>query len=261
MSLQKYQGAIRNSGSNQQITFGVGGDYLWESAPTGLGIPTPDFTDTNLPGDGIYAGVDRLRKRIIRIPILLVADSLIESRINALKSGWRPGSRTKELDLRLEGAARRYYGRARGLEVDVTNIKQGVVTAFGNFETISPYAFALTSNTVAASTSGQIIVPNLGTAPSRRCVLTVVGNGSRPFIENRADPYIGFIRFKTTLANNAVRRINLNTFKVSTSDGQPRDNEISIETSFFQIEPHPTGNQIVFTGCKSVAASVRYAYL
>jgi len=260
MSLEKYQGAIRNSGSTQQITFGVGSDYLWDEAPAGLGIPSPEYSDNNLPGDGVFAGYDRLRKRIIRIPIILVADNQIEVRLHALKSGFRPSTQTKELDIRLEGAARRYYGRARGMEVDMTNIKQGVIVASATFETIDPYGYSLTTQTVNSS-GNQIIIPNLGTAPSKRCRLTITGNGGKPYLENRRDPFLGFVRFRTNLNAGVQRRVNLSNFSVSTVGGNPRENELSIQTSFFLIEPHPNGNQIVFSGCQSVSAVVRYAYL
>jgi len=260
MSLEKYQGAIRNTGSAQQITFGVGSDYLWDEAPAGLGIPSPEYSDNNLPGDGVFAGYDRLRKRIIRIPIILVADNQIESRLNALKSGFRPSTQTKELDIRLEGAARRYYGRARGMDVDMTNIKQGVIVASATFETIDPYGYAINTQTVNSS-GNQILVPNLGTAPSKRCVLTVTGNGGVPYMENRRDPFLGFVKFRNTLGAGEQRKINLSTFSVSNLAGEPKENELSIQTSFFLVEPHPNGNQIVFSGCNSISAIVRYAYL
>ena len=91
--------------------------------------------------------------------------------------------------------------------------------------------------------------------------MTVTGNGGKPYLENRRDPFLGFINFKSNLDSGVARRINLNTFSVSTNAGEPRENEVSIQSSFFLIEPHPNGNQIVFSNCQSISAVVRYAYL
>jgi hypothetical protein len=261
MSLDKYQGAIRATGSTQEITFGVGSDYLWESAPAGLGVPSPEYQDSNLPGEGMFGGSDKLRKRIIRVPIVLVADDLIETRLNSLKSGWRPSDGTKELDLRFEGSSRRYYGRARGLEVDFTNIRQGVLYATGNFEALDPYGYSVSTANVNASSTGQLFIPNFGSAPTRRCVLTLTGNSSIPAIQNRDDLFKGYVRFQKVVASSQQRRINLMNFRIFTPEGQNRDSDIRIDSTFFRIEPSVTGNEIVFNGCQSISATIRYAYL
>lgn len=258
--MDKYTGAIRNEGSNQQIQFGVGTIYQWDEAPDGLGIPAPEFTDVELPGQGMYPGIDRLRRRIIRVPIVIAVDSNSETQLDVLKSAWRPSDVNKELDLSLDSPGRRYFGRARGLDVDITYMSQGVITAIGTFEAFDPFGYALTTSS-ASPTGSSVYVPNLGTAPTTRCVLTITGNGNKPFLQNVDDPHGGFIRFRSVVPNGTQITIDLNTFRVR-QGSTAKASLLSADTSFFSIYPiGNSGNRVTFTGCTSVSAVSRAAYL
>jgi hypothetical protein len=155
----------------------------------------------------------------------------------------------------------RYFGRCRGLDVDLSRIEQGIVYADATFEALEWYAYdteAIVSTD--PDTASPVVVPNNGTAATTRCVLTIVGNGGTPLIVNTNDPYQGFIRFRRPLPNGQSININLHNFRVfNTSGEEPRENLISPLSTFFIIEPGD--NTITFTGCASIAYRVRSAYL
>jgi len=256
MSINKFTGAIRNAGSSQQVTFGVGSQYQWDEAPDGFGIPAPEFEDSNLPADGVFPGMDKLRRRIIRIPIVMAVGANTETQLDVLKSAWRPSQIDKELDVRFDAAGRRYFGRARGLDVDVDYISQGVIRAVATFEAFDPYGYALTTTAVNSSGS-SVFVSNPGTAPTNRCVLTIVGNGGKPLLQNVDDPQGGLIRFRENLMGSVT--VDLRTFEVK-QGSTARGSFLSPQTTFFPILPIGS-NRITFSGCLSVSASVRPAYL
>jgi hypothetical protein len=271
MTLEKYTGSVRG------ITFGVGQeDYMWGvDAPVGLGVPVPEISDSSSPRDGSYGGTDRVAKRIIRVPITIIGnqvyvdDELVspaehaELLLNDLKRAWRPSSDVVELDLRFAGSERRYFGRCRGLEVDLTNVHQGVVYADGTFEALEWLAYDTeVIESDEPTVSSPVIVPNPGNAATTRCVLTITGNGGTPVIVNTDDPFNGFIRFRKPLANGDVVRINLNNFNVTDPDGDvAREDMISPLSTFFVIEADEVGNTVTFTGCGSIGYRVRPAYL
>lgn len=254
MSLNPYTGSLRS------VSFGVGEDYLWGAdAPAGLGIPTPETSDLAAAGEGIIGGADRLRNRIIRVPmIVLVDDGSAEDSLDDLKRAWRPSQTTTELDLRLSADARRYYGRPRGLEVDVTRIEQGYIAAVGTFDALDPYAYDTTTTSVTADTSSPVVIPNQGTAATTRVTLTVTGNGNKPNLVNTSDPHSGRIRFRAALGVDQTVTIDLRTFAVRNSSNNRVDQLISPVSDFFVIEAG--NNTVSFTGCASVSAVVRPAY-
>jgi hypothetical protein len=254
MTLSQYTGSLRG------VTFGVGEEYLWGTdAPSGLGIPTPETTDITSAGDGSIGGADRLRNRIIRVPMIIATDDGgAEDDLDYLKRAWRPSASTVELDLRLSGEARRYYGRPRGLEVDVTRIEQGFITAAGTFDALDPYAYDTTLTSVTTDSSSPVTVENAGTAASNRATLTIVGNGGKPQLTNAADPFGGIIKFRLPLGFGQSVTVDLRTFHVINSSGAHVEHLLSVESSFFAIEVG--SNPITFTGCASVAATVRPAY-
>jgi len=254
MSLKQYTGSLRG------VSFGVGEDYLWGAdAPAGLGIPTPETSDLSSAGEGTIGGADRLRNRIIRVPmIILVDDGSAENELDDLKRAWRPSQTTVELDLRLSADARRYYGRPRGLEVDVTRVEQGYITAVGTFDALDPYAYDTTTTSVAVDSSSPIVIPNAGTAATTRATLTITGNGNKPVLVNTADPHGGRIQFRSTLGSGQTVTINLRTFSITNSSGVRVDQLVSPVSDFFVIEAG--NNTVTFTGCASVSAVVRPAY-
>lgn len=256
MTLNKFTGVIRNSGSSQEVTFGVGSQYQWDEAPDGFGIPAPEFSDTNLPADGVFPGMDKLRRRIIRIPIVMTVSADTEPQLDVLKSAWRPSQIDKELDVRFDTNGRRYYGRARGLDVDVTYVSQGVIRAVGTFEAFDPYGYEIEITTFSSAGS-TLILPNVGTAPTNRCVITVVGNGSKPVIQNVDDPMGGLIKFRSNLSSTVT--IDLRSFDIKQGN-TPRGSLLSPQTTFFPVLPIGD-NTITFSGCASISAQIRSAYL
>jgi hypothetical protein len=254
MSLQQYTGSLRG------LTFGVGEDYLWgEEAPAGLGIPSPETDDVASAGEGSFGGLDRIRNRIIRVPmIVLTGPETIQSDLDDLKRAWRPSSATVELDLRLGGDARRYYGRARGLDIDITRVEQGYITAVGTFDALDPFGYATSAQAFTADSSSPIVLTNDGTAPTRRATLTIVGNGGRPELVNAADPHAGTIKFRVNLAAGQTVTVNLNNLTIKNSSGAHVENMLSVYSTFFLIEVGQ--NTIHFTNCASVSAAVRHAY-
>jgi hypothetical protein len=254
MSLNNYTGSLRG------VTFGVGEEYLWGTdAPSGLGIPTPETNDVATAGDGSIGGADRLRNRIIRVPmIVLTSADTIQEDVDELKRAWRPSSSTVELDLRLGGDARRYYGRARGLEVDITRIEQGYITAVGNFDALDPFAYTTSTEAFETDSASPIVIANDGTAPTTRATLTVVGNGGTPQIVNATDPHGGIVKFRLNLAAGQSVTIDLHDLTIKNSAGANVENLLSVQSTFFPIEVGD--NTVHFTGCASVSAAVRHAY-
>jgi hypothetical protein len=271
MTLQKYTGSVRG------VTFGLGQeDYMWGTdAPTGLGIPTPLSNDTLMANRGSFGGIDRVSKRIIRVPITIVGNPALlgevllnsaevaERSLDALKRAWRPSTTVVELDLRLSGPERRFFGRCRGLEVDVTRIDQGIIYADGNFEALEWLAYdteVILSS--APDTSSPVVIPNPGTSATTRCVIRVNGNGGVPVLVNTDDPFQGFVRFRKPVANGQSITVNLHDFRIfNPADESSRDDMISPLSTFFVIEANPTGNVINFSGCASIEYRVRPAYL
>lgn len=254
MTLAQYTGSLRD------IDFGVGEDFMWGAdAPAGLGIPTPETNDLSGAGDGVFGGQDRLRSRIIRIPMIIMSDDgVAEDDLDYLKRAWRPSSSTVELDLRLSGDARRYYGRPRGLDVDISRVEQGFITAVGTFDSLDPYGYDVAVTSVAVDSSSPIVIPNGGTAATSRATLTIVGNGGKPQLTNTSDPHGGIIKFRTAVATDQTVIVDLKTFSVKTSAGVSVEQMLSVQSTFFPIDVG--SNTVTFSGCASVSATVRPAY-
>jgi hypothetical protein len=267
MSLQRYQGSLRG------VKFGVGEDYEWSEAPAGLGIPAPTFTDAALPAGNTAPGIDRVDKRIIRVPIYVLAEfpkhqslgttlgAAVERLTNDLKHAWRPANEITELDLRLGGAARRYFGRTRGLEVDFTNIKSGVVSAVGTFEATEWLAYATSTASVPQATGSTLNVTYTGNAPTGRCILEVVQHGSgKARITNLDDPEQGFILFRQTFSGTI--RIGLGQMSITDTSGARRDELISPLSTWFRIHPRNNAqpNRLSLSNCRVGVSAIRYAY-
>jgi hypothetical protein len=267
--MEKYTGTIRG------ITFGLGQeDYMWGAdAPSGLGIPTPEYVDTGHPRDGTIGGIDRVAKRTIRIPITIVGSAYVdgenfytaaeaaEQALEVLKRAWRPSSDNVELDLRLAGPERRYFGRTRGLEVDVTRLEQGIVFADGTFDALEWYAYDVEAFELETpDTSSPITITNAGNAATTRCVLTIVGNGNKPVIVNYSDPYQGFIRFRQPVGVGQEVSINLTNYRIFNPDVESMyyDEKVSPMSTFFVLEPGD--NTVAFSGCDSIKYRIRAAY-
>jgi hypothetical protein len=107
------------------------------------------------------------------------------------------------------------------------------------------------------SSGSSLNVGNPGTAPTNRCVLTIVGNGNKPVLQNIDDPMGGIIRFRTNVTGNVT--VDLRTFEIR-QGSTPRGSLLSPQTTFFPILPIGT-NRVTFSGCTSVSAVVRPAYL
>lgn len=240
------------------VTFGIDQDAMWESAPAGLGVPIPDTSDVGLPVHGSSGGVDRVRVRSIKIPLLIseTTDALALTALETLKDAWIIDTDTT-LDLRLSDAQRTYYGRCRGLDLSHEHLWQGTIEGIlAHFDCLDPWGYT-TAVAVGADSSSPVTLTNSGNTRTKRVTLTIVGNGGTPVITNTTDPDSGDITFRTTLANLAERSINLRT-ETSTAASVNKDSEISPSSTFFDLLPG--NNTITFTGCTSVAASIESAY-
>lgn len=239
------------------FTAGQHAEVLWEDAPFGLHLPTPDTSDLALPGHGSVAGMDRVRYRPVKFPLLVnEADSEdAEAILEELKAAWVYSDEDIALELEMAGTPRRYYGRTRGLEVDLAYVHQGVITGIvANFDALDPWGYT-EAVTVDADVSSPITLTNTGNIATARVAITIVGNGGTPVITNTTAG--GSITFRVPLANLATRTLNLRTFDCE--DATNHNDEIEPTSPWFHLVPGD--NVITFTGCTSVAASIESAYL
>ena len=244
------------------LTFGAGTDYPGIGGVRGAyGTPDVDTSDLVFGSrDGMFGGVDRYPRRIIRIPFQVLGDDPadVEANIAALKAVWRRATTDQALDLRLAGSTTyRYYGRPRGLDDSrLGQVIGGTALLTGTFVCTDPAAYGATV-TVGADASSPVTLSNAGNATSYRCTLTVAGNGGIPVLTNPDDPDGDDITFASTLAGGQSYVIDLHTQTV-TKSGVNCDADVAASSRWFGL--YPGDNDIAFTGCASVAASFRPAW-
>lgn len=133
------------TGSLNGVTFGAGNDYLvGEAGIEGLGVPQAKTADVDLVGqDGAYAAADFMGVRTILIHFLIsqATPDLALAAFATLSTAWEPAVADVQLHLQLPGVAEVYYlGRPRGLEADLTLLREGIIDAIGDFRAMSPRA-------------------------------------------------------------------------------------------------------------------------
>lgn len=249
--LDIYTGQVRG--------FVVGVDAHWAGPPAGLGVPGPDTAD--LAGETrTIGGRDRVRRRLIKVPILLAVDdaSVVEAVLDDAKYAWRNASDDTTLDLRLDGRQVRYYGRTRGLEADVEHHHDGVVDLVGNFEALDPWGYG-TEVTETAETS-PLTIAHPGTAPTARAVLTITGDGGSPEVTNLDDPDGGALTFTEALAGGSSFVVDLAAMTVVSGVSLTnREDAVDPASEWFALQPGT--NRLTFTGCANVSVTYRPGWL
>lgn len=152
------------------VTVGAGTRYVLTGPITGLGIPTPRTGDAergDRPGD--VTGADVPARRVLTIPLGIDGDSAAEgwTLLETLSAAWSPSAADETFDLRLPGfgTTRRFYGRPRGVETDLSLLRHGWVDVLATFEALDPYAYG--PETEVTLTGGDTPVTG-GTAASDR---------------------------------------------------------------------------------------------
>jgi hypothetical protein len=248
-------------GNLRSLTFGAGSDWqIDEPGITGLGIPSARTRDAER-GDraGDAGGDDVLPRRILTVPLVGTFDSAGEAWVSfeeELKVAWAEGIVDESLDLRLPGmpaTGRRYFGRARGLDDDLSDLKSGVIRTLCTFEALDPFGYG--DEVTTGPESGSFAIAYTGTAPSDRVVLTVVGNGGTPQIVNASDEGQGVI-FAAPVTGTRI--IDLRTKTVIDGTATNVFDELSPVNLWFELLPGL--NDLTLTGAASVDVAYRPAF-
>lgn len=185
MALAHWQGAIRG------LTFGAGTIYgFGETGISGLGIPVPRSADQERGDrDGDVGGDDVLGRRILAIPLVLDGGW---ANLQPLKRAWRPLRAPGEvaLDLCIPGfpssdETLRFYGRPRGLDPDLVELKSGEIAVFATFDALDPFGYG-PEETVALA-AGATIVDHQGDGISDRWILDLTRTGAATSLSNDLD--------------------------------------------------------------------------
>lgn len=259
MPLTDYQATI----VERSFTMGRGTSYPGVGGIKGA-VGLPDVRDHDVAfelRDGAQAGADVYGQRVITIPVQIIADTedALASLIVAAQQAWRPSSDDLELQIQFATGTKSYYGRPRGFsDANLGNhaLIAGHALFLATFVCSDPFAYD-TAVAVGADSSSPVVVPNAGNAVSRRVTLTVVGNGGVPTITNTTDPHAGDItfQFSVTGAETVVLDLFDQTATIGSTDVTSR---VSIASLWTDLQPG--NNTLTFSGCASVAASVRPAY-
>jgi hypothetical protein len=154
------------------VTIGAGTGYVITGPITGLGSPVPRSADSERgmsPGD--VAGVDVDARRVLTIQVGVDetdAASAMTS-FEVLKSAWASSSVDVALDIRLPGFAsvvRRFYGRPRGMDVELASLHTGWIDVLATFEALDPYGYG--PEQTVTLVDGDTVIAYPGSAPSDR---------------------------------------------------------------------------------------------
>ncbi len=249
-------------GNLGSLTFGAGTE--WEIEPpgiSGLGIPSPRTRDSER-GDqaGDVGGDDVLPRRVLYLPLVGTFSSpgaAWQAFEEELKVAFAETIVDEALDLRLEGmpaTGRRFYGRARGLVEDLSNLKSSTVRALCTFEALDPYGYG--EEELEAEADGTFPVENIGTAATDRVVLTFTGNGGTPRLVNAADDG-GDFTLGEVLAGSDVRVVDVRSRTIVDGSG---DEAYSVAPGTLWWVLRPGVNALTLTGAASVDVAFRPAY-
>jgi len=181
-----YQAEIRG------LTVGAGTPFEFSGPIAGLGTPTPRTADAERGDlDGDVGGDDVLPRRILTLPLNVDAatPAALFALVADLKAAWRPSPVDVAFDLRLPGfpssdGILRFYGRPRGLELELAAVKNAHADALLTFEALDPFGYG-PEETVALG--GATVVTNDGSAVSDRWTLALTGGGGTVTFENTND--------------------------------------------------------------------------
>lgn len=154
------------------VTVGAGTGYVLTGPITGLGLAVPRSADSERgmsPGD--VAGVDVDARRVLTIQVGVdgadAASGMAEFEV--LKGAWASSPIDVALDIRLPGfasVARRFYGRPRGMDVELASLHTGWIDVLATFEALDPYGYG--PEQTVALVDGDTVVAYPGSAPSDR---------------------------------------------------------------------------------------------
>lgn len=214
-----------------------------------------DMARGNLPGDVASADVDT--SRVIAWPYRIhqldagAAGGLLAD----LKAAWRLRASDTTLDVRLPGlGTRRYYGRPRLVDADLTLLMAGHITGQCVFAALDPFGYDL-DPTVAAASSSPLVTVVGGDVPTDRFTVTITGNGGTPVLTSVTDGGLT-VRFAQPLTGTAVLDFRARTVRVG---GVDRYSWLTPGPLWFRL--HPGSNTVNFSGCASVEVSYRAAHL
>ena len=163
------------------VVVGAGTRYQLVGPITGLGIAAPRVADQER-GDqaGDVAGRDVASRRVLTVPIGIdgVDAGDAWTLFDALKQAWSPTAGDVPFDLRLPGFAgvsRRFYGRPRGLDSDLAQLRQGWIDVLATFDALDPYGYG--PEVTVALPAGATVVMN-GSAPTDRYQLKLDVDGA-----------------------------------------------------------------------------------
>lgn len=157
------------------VTVGAGTDFILTGPVTGLGLPAPRTADQergNSPGD--VAGLDVDSRRVLTVPVGVNGQDAADGwdLLEELKAAWTSTTVDVTFDLRLPGfdaVARRWYGRPRGVDVELALLRLGYIDALCTFEALDPYGYGPAVE--VALGDGETAMVNPGSAPSDRWTL------------------------------------------------------------------------------------------
>ena len=249
-------------GNLGNLTFGAGTDWQIDAPGiTGLGIPTARTRDAERgAGHGDVGGDDVLPRRILTVPLVgffaTPGDAWTAFETD-LKVAWAESIVDEALDLRLPGmptTGRRFYGRPRGVDEDLADLKSSTIRGLCTFEALDPFGYG---DEEFETGSGTFDVVNAGTASTDRVVLTITGNGGAPKIVNANDDG-GDVTFAETLAGGAVRVVDLRAHTITDAGGTDAYDELAPGTLWTVL--HPGTNSLTLTGAASVDVAFRPAF-
>lgn len=130
------------------FVFGVGVSGIWldftKTAPDGLfGHLDAKTQDVSLFGvDGGYANPDYQAVRVIHLPVILrnaATEADLFNNLTALQTSWAPKPFDAQLALQWPGLGLGWYlGRPRGMTVDISLQRRGVIRALLRFDAMNP---------------------------------------------------------------------------------------------------------------------------
>lgn len=253
MPITEWQGSIEG------LTFGAGTSYPLTGEISGMGIPAARTTDTErAAAHGDIGGLDTLPRRILTVPLGVNGSSSADALdlLAALKVAWaESGLIDRVLTLHLPGLGeRRYYGRPRGLETRMPNLRTGWIDALGTFDALDPYAYGPAVGPVALG-SGSTVVAVTGDAPTDRIRFELTGSGSGTS---------GLTHLQQAAAVTwagpltATRRANVRDRTVATTGGADRFGELAAGARWWNLTPG--NNTLSRTGASAATVTYEPAY-
>lgn len=253
MPLALWQASLR------ETVFGASTSFPFVGPIGGLGLPVPRTFDLDRHGDGAVGADDPLPRRVLTFPIGFGADGSTSpaaagALVQTMKSAWRRSPVDLELGLYLPGFAGElvYFGRPRGLDLDLAHLKSGYSSGLFTFEALDPLGYGEAIE--YAADAGPITVENPGDATTDRAVVTIVGNGGTPELSNAGDGG-NAIFFANAVGVGEVLELNLHDRTIIDAFDVDRFADLSPYSTWFRFTPGD--NELTLTGAATVAVTFR----